>query len=119
MELKLKRTNFNKYFTEGLLYLPDGRCYATLEPPLKPTLEHPKGCIPKGRMKLCLSLSAKFGKELPELRGVPFFKGIRIHTSTKVAHTQGCILLKFKYQVDKIIDLLKIHKNEKNTLTII
>lgn len=118
MELRLKRTNFNKHFTEGILYLPDGRTYATLEPPLCPSQQHPKGCIPGGEYGISLSRSKKFDKVLPILKDVPFFSGIRIHRGSKVQHTRGCILLKFKYQVDKLIDLLMIHKNEKNRIII-
>ena len=49
--------------------------------------------IPAGRYSVCLTMSARFGRVLPLLVGVPGFSGIRIHTGNVIDDTEGCILV--------------------------
>lgn len=52
-----------------------------------------KTAIPAGRYDLRLTASARFGRVLPEVVGVPGFIGIRIHPGNTEHDTEGCLLL--------------------------
>ena len=49
--------------------------------------------IPRGLYPLTTSMSARFGKELPEVQGVPQFSGVRCHGGNKAEDSEGCILV--------------------------
>lgn len=71
----------------------DGKhfCY-TLEDPWKNN-EPFVSCIPEGAYGLILSISVRFGREMPRLIGVPGRFGILIHPGNTDADTEGCILV--------------------------
>lgn len=52
-----------------------------------------KTCIPRGRYRIVLSFSHRFGKLLPEVRDVPGFVGIRFHGGNTAEDSEGCILV--------------------------
>ena len=49
--------------------------------------------IPRGRYRVTLSPSQRFGRVMPELHDVPGFTGVRIHGGNVEADTLGCPLL--------------------------
>ena len=49
--------------------------------------------IPRGRYRVTLSMSRRFGRVMPELHDVPGFTGVRIHGGNTEADTHGCPLL--------------------------
>lgn len=49
--------------------------------------------IPRGTYRVTLSLSARFGRIMPEVHDVPGFAGVRIHGGNVEADTAGCPLL--------------------------
>jgi hypothetical protein len=49
--------------------------------------------IPRGRYRVLLTYSPKFGRVLPELLNVPGYSKIRSHSGNKAEHTEGCILV--------------------------
>lgn len=49
--------------------------------------------IPRGRYRVTLSLSKRFGRVMPEILDVPGFTGVRIHGGNTEADTHGCPLL--------------------------
>ena len=49
--------------------------------------------IPNGTYECVVNWSPTFKKFMVGLLNVPYFKGIRIHTGSSVAHTSGCILV--------------------------
>lgn len=49
--------------------------------------------IPRGRYRVTLSMSRRFGRNMPEIHDVPGFSGVRIHGGNTEADTHGCPLL--------------------------
>lgn len=49
--------------------------------------------IPRGRYRLLLTYSQRFGRELPLLVDVPGYKGVRIHGGNAPEDSLGCILV--------------------------
>ena len=93
MLLTLIRDTFTPAETLGKLLI-DGKLFCdTLEPPVVPNAQHPKGAIPEGWYKIQVTHSPKFGRLLPLLYYVPGFEGIRIHAGNNRNHTSGCILV--------------------------
>ena len=93
MLLTLIRDTFTPAETLGKLLI-DGKPFCdTLEPPIVPNTQHPKGAIPEGWYKIQVTRSPKFGRLLPLLYYVPGFEGIRIHAGNNRDHTSGCILV--------------------------
>lgn len=54
---------------------------------------HGDTAIPRGRYKVTLSMSRRFGRIMPEIHDVPGFTGVRVHGGNTEANTDGCPLL--------------------------
>lgn len=93
MLLTIIRTQFTPEETLGTLLIDGKPLCSTLEPPVVPNRQHPKGAIPMGWYRLTLTRSPKFGRILPLLHYVPGFEGIRIHAGNRKEDTAGCILV--------------------------
>jgi len=100
MTMKLVRVTNTPDFTEGKLYI-DGahECY-TIEDTDRFLEEHGAGAkiygktaIPRGMYPVVISYSPRFKKELIEIKDVPYFEGIRIHTGNTAEDTDGCIIV--------------------------
>jgi hypothetical protein len=52
-----------------------------------------ESAIPRGRYPVVVSVSRRFGREMPEVLDVPEFSGIRIHGGNTEHDTLGCPLL--------------------------
>lgn len=70
------------------------------------TLENKAKLIPCGEYNLSVSKSQKFGRMLSLVYNdqVPMRRGIRIHVGNSVKDTEGCILVGFKRNGDKLIN---------------
>lgn len=94
MKLTLVRTNFTNVATVGELSV-DGefQCF-TLEDVVRegPKVMH-ETAIPAGIYTVEITYSNRFKRDLPLLRAVPGFEGIRIHAGNTAADTSGCILV--------------------------
>lgn len=84
--------NFGKFFVDGK-YLSE-----SLEDPDR-DLEHGgvkidgDTCIPRGRYRVSLTMSRRFGKLMPLVHDVPGFDGVRFHGGNTEEDTHGCPLL--------------------------
>ena len=98
MTLDVIRVEFTPDSTRGELYV-DGafECY-TLEDTYRNgdiyiTKVPGKTAIPLGTYPVILSQSIRFKRLLPEIKNVPNFSGVRIHSGNTSADTEGCILV--------------------------
>ena len=104
MDILIDRDVRTRNSTIGILYI-DGAlfCY-TLEDRdggLKQTMplseiydKKVKGftAIPEGKYEVVITYSNRFKKEMPLVKNVPGYEGIRIHPGNTDADTEGCIL---------------------------
>ena len=107
MKLTLIRKIFTDDFTIGELYIDDCFICETLEDKVRDLnkIEDKvpgKTAIPYGIYKVILSWSNRFKKVLPEILGVQFFSGVRIHSGNTAADSKGCILVG-KYYKDGVL----------------
>lgn len=111
MKLTLKRIAKRDTYTIGRLYV-DGRYFCdTAEPTVRELGKDGSGkvagktAIPCGTYKLIMKQSPKFGRLLPTLCDVPFFKGILIHRgNVPLKDSQGCILVGENKEVGKVLN---------------
>jgi hypothetical protein len=93
-ELRLHRDVFDPGFTLGVLYHDDAFLGYTCEDAEREGDKvYGKTAIPRGRYRVTISHSARFGKDMPEVHDVPGFSGVRIHGGNTAADTLGCPLL--------------------------
>lgn len=105
MMLELVRRWHTAHATIGELSI-DGRFEAfTLE-----DVERPAGvkipgqtAIPRGSYEVTINQSVRFGRQMPLLRGVPGFAGVRIHAGNTHEDTEGCILVGDFREADRIL----------------
>lgn len=105
MELKLKRIYKKEEYTIGKLYIDNvyfcdvvedkDRELTNKDPLCKitKTKVYGKTAIPTGEYTVVLSYSNKFKKTLPEIKNVPGWSGVRIHSGNTAADSLGCLIL--------------------------
>jgi hypothetical protein len=105
MLLKLKRCEFTKGTTIGMLYADGEFVGYTLEDydrglrqdmPLAEILRLKMRCetaIPYGTYNVTVNMSNRFKRMMPLLIDVPGFEGVRIHNGNTKEDTCGCILV--------------------------
>ena len=101
VNLLLTRTHFAETFTIGSLYIDEKWICYTLEDKVREVEGHPvsewkvfgQTAIPRGIYPVKITFSNHFQKDLPELKGVEGFEGVRIHTGNSDKDTEGCILV--------------------------
>lgn len=102
MEIELKRNQpFTGGYTAGRLFIDGEFAMYTLEDEVREVEGEPvaewkiKGetAIPRGRYRVILTRSPKFGRILPEVLNVPGYYAIRMHAGNRVTDTEGCILM--------------------------
>jgi len=90
MQFLLTRVSSGPDGTLGELSLNERWFCYSLEPD-EDRVNHP--AIPLGTYKVIVTMSARFGRVLPLVIGVPGRSGIRIHPGNFEHDTDGCILL--------------------------
>lgn len=104
MELLLVRDTFTDTSTTGVLTI-DGKDFGfaledvdrglTSDMPLAEIQQRKvkgKTAIPTGRYEVRATWSPRYGRMMPEVCGVPGYKGIRIHSGNDAEDTEGCLL---------------------------
>jgi len=98
MNLTLRREQFTTESTIGSLLIEGQFECFTLEDEDR-ALEaggkklYARTAIPRGRYKIELDWSPKYGRDMPHLLNVPGFDGIRIHAGNSARDTEGSILV--------------------------
>lgn len=104
MRLRIERKYFKDKYTIGNLYVNNIFFSNTLEDKNRDenkngkfdngeTKVYSETCIPFGTYKIIVSMSPRFGRELPRLLDVPSFEGVLIHRGNTPKDTSGCILV--------------------------
>lgn len=100
LELEVRRNpEFTKDYTAGQLYIDGEFFFYTLEDevrevpgkPVKEWKQYGITAIPRGRYRVILTESKKFGRLLPELLNVEGYVAIRIHALNTAQQSEGCI----------------------------
>lgn len=132
MKITLNRILLGTVATIGEMSVDDEYICDTLEDRVRPTGEKVYGetAIPAGTYTVVLSYSPRFKKILPEIKNVPNFTGIRIHTGNDAGDTEGCILVgtwdgkkenwisNSKKTFDKLFTILENANKNKEKITI-
>jgi hypothetical protein len=66
--------------------------------------------IPRGRYRLIVTMSKRFGRGTPLLVNVPGYDGIRIHAGNTEADTIGCILVGQDRTVNTVLKSRPVEK---------
>lgn len=115
MKLLLKRIALRPTYTIGKLYINDEYFCDTLEDKVididksgkfdgNEKKVYGESAIPYGTYNVELTLSARFKRFLPELKDVPHFTGIRIHSGNTASDSHGCILVGENKEVGKVLN---------------
>jgi hypothetical protein len=109
MELRLERKWFTPASTIGELTI-DGafQCF-TLEDVVRDgdifvVKVLGATAIPEGRYDVGVTFSPRFKTDLPEVRDVPNFTGVRIHSGNTAADTEGCVLVGRTRDADRVLE---------------
>ena len=101
--MKIDRVWFSGKSTIGKLFINgEFQCY-TLEDPIRNGVKvDGETAIPAGTYEVVINYSPRFKTQLPMLKDVLGFTGIRIHPGNTAKDTEGCILLGETRDVDFI-----------------
>lgn len=96
MKLKLLRVTLGDTFTESKIYV-DGvhECYTVedkdryLEEGVNEKV-YGETAIPRGTYKVDITYSSRFKRKTIEIKDVPYFTGIRIHSGNSSKDSEGC-----------------------------
>lgn len=140
MKLKLERLYLKDTYTIGKLYIDDKYFCDTVEDKVRDlnkdgdlndlgeTKVYGETAIPYGTYEVEVTYSPKFKRELPLIKNVPHFEGIRIHKGNYATNSSGCVITgenKIKggvinstpYEI-KITSLIKEAQNKGEKITI-
>jgi len=96
MDIKVIRKLYNNVCTIGEMYIDGDYFSFTLEDRVRQNGElkvFGETAIPSGTYNIILTVSPRFGREMPLLLNVPGFAGVRIHSGNTANDTEGCLLV--------------------------
>lgn len=101
MKITVTRFEFGTNYTIGRLAVNDVFCCLTLEDAIREQEGVPvsewkiknETAIPRGTYQVDITYSNRFGIDMPLIKDVPGFEGIRIHSGNTDKDTSGCILV--------------------------
>ena len=104
MNFEARRRWFTEHSTIGELYADGVFVCFTLEDVARPNGVKIPGvtAIPAGKYRVVYDYSPKFGHKVLHICDVPGFDGIRIHAGNTDEDTEGCVLVGFIRETDKI-----------------
>lgn len=127
IHLTIKRIAKRPEYTVGRLYVEGEYLCDTLEDTVRDLGKDGSGkvygktSIPEGLYRIILSRSPRFKRLLPEILGVPFFTGVRIHALNTAEESEGCIgvgenkevgkVLNSRYWENKLMEKLKCYSH--------
>lgn len=112
MIIKLVRTNLEKTFTDGELYI-DGIFFChTVEDRVRAKVGmwskilkvYAETAIPYGRYPVLVTWSNRFKRMLTGVFNVPDFEGIRIHNGSTERSSAGCIIVSYKRKAIGVLE---------------
>ena len=106
MKIEVIRTYFNRDYTKGVMLVNNKFFGYTLEPQRKESNEvsNLNRCINTGKYVAEYEYSAKFKKNLIELKNVRNRTEVKIHSGNFRSDTRGCILVGLRSGVGCILD---------------
>lgn len=122
MDIEVRRTFKGPKYTIGHMYLNGVYFCDTIEDVVRDLhstedkVMH-ETAIPAGRYRVVLSYSPRFKRLLPELKDVPFFVAIRIHSGNTEKDSSGCIIVGFNKVKGKVVDSRKTENRLMDILT--
>lgn len=101
MRVTIKRAHMMPAYTVGEISINGEKMGFTLEDAVREKVGQPvetwkvngETAIPAGEYTALITMSARFGRPLPQLLDVPGFTGVRIHPGNSSGDTEGCILV--------------------------
>jgi hypothetical protein len=91
-KITITRINYAPTYTLGFIRYKDFFCFT-----LEPAKTVGKGCIACGVYIIVWEYSPKFKRYLWELKYVPNFSEIKVHSGSIPADTEGCIIPGFSF----------------------
>ena len=131
MKLRLERKHLKDTYTIGKLYIDYTYFCDTIEDKVRGLVEpkvYGETAIRYGIYEVEVTYSPKFKRELPLIKDVPFFEGIRIHRGNTASDSSGCIIVGENKVKGKVINSTKYEEllvktlkstNEKITIEIV
>jgi len=93
MKIRVERNWLLGDTTLGKLFVDDRFFGYTLEDEVRNDKVYGQTAIPYGVYDVDITYSPKFGRNMPLIKNVPNFSGIRIHTGNSSDDTSGCLLV--------------------------
>ena len=93
MKLTLIRQEFTDISTIGELLIEGEHFCFTLEDPVRDEKVYGMTAIPYGTYEVVVTYSPRFKKNMPILKNVENYEGVRIHVGNTADDTEGCILV--------------------------